>query len=200
MKIMKIHLMMILMAIGIIFLMLSYFYQPVLTPSEWVDQVNGPEEVNPPAAERFKDFNPGDTVYIEGEINYAQYLSQNDRTVFGITDGKETCYFATEKNFSNLAINDYVFFKIEIIETRGSDGSFILSGNDPYYFKEEAVLVDIEKEHFPYKLILFSCGITAIIIGLIIAFTLIVSKNNTNFKKSEKELEKDSSQIQKAHK
>jgi hypothetical protein len=166
-----------LLVSGILILALSNIEPPVLTPSEWVEQINHPEDVEPPRAERFQQFDPGDVLYVEGDVYYMAYFNGSDKTVIGITDGQEMCAFEAKGNITNLPnYDEHIYLKIEIREQGTSAGSYILSGNEPYYFKEEAVWTSYEKEHNSYDSILLILGTIAFIIGLVITIYSAFSK------------------------
>jgi len=147
----------------------SYLEPPVLTPTEWLEQLNPPEDMGPPGNDRYQQFEPGDVVYIEGEVDHLTYLNTTDVTLIAITDGHETAVFAANGNISDLPHpGDHVFLKIEIRKQGSLNDPFILSGIDPLYFDEEAVYVGYDKEHYSLKPILLVIGLVMLIIGILI--------------------------------
>jgi hypothetical protein len=161
--------------------MCSFFQSSVITPSTWNDQINSPEDVTPPRAERYQLYDPGDIVYIEGDIDAIEFLSENNKTLIRIRDKTDACTFATMRNLTNINVDDHVFLKVKIIEYGTSDNSFILSGNDPHYFGEEAELIDIERDYFSFKPILLIGGVLIVSLGIIIIlYNLLLTRRFKN--------------------
>jgi hypothetical protein len=155
---------------------MSYFQPHVITPSDWNNQINQPEDVEPPLAERFNHFDPGDILYIEGRVSTIEPYHNSSKIIIQITDDIESSNFVLPKNYSNINIGDNVFLKVEIIGHEASDNSFILSGNDSRYFREEAVLLDIEKDYFSFKSTYFFGGVFSFLIGTIVIIKFLKIK------------------------
>lgn len=173
------------MIAGIILLIRSHYEPSIITPTNWNGQINDPEDVEPPGADKFQHYDPGDIVYIEGDISSIEFLSDYNETLIHITDNSETCAFVMEENFTNIDIGDHVFIRVEIIEPGDSGSSFVLSGDDPLYFGEEAILVDIEKEVLSFESIFLLSGIILIMVGIILEVYFLLSKKQIRRKRTE---------------
>ena len=159
----------------------SYVQPRVISPTTWNDQINDPEDVEPPRAERFQEFDPQDIVYIEGEVTFIERDLEGEQNYIKIeiSDDSNSCTFSHHNdfnNFSDIHVHDHVFLEIRIVEVESVDDGFILSGNDPTYFGEKAVLVDIKKDYFSLKPILLFVGIVIIVLGLIMLIYLFMIK------------------------
>jgi hypothetical protein len=167
----------ILMSAGIILTVRSYFEPNVITPTDWNNQINQAEDVNPPLAERFQHFDPGDIVYIEGRVSSIESVPNSSRKLIRVTDDTQSCAFILTKNFTQINSDDHVFLKVKIIGYEPSDNSFILSGNETDYFGEQAVLIDVVKDYFSFKAIYFFGGVFSFILGSIIIYYFLKIKN-----------------------
>lgn len=170
---------------------MSYFEPHVITPTEWNNQINQPEDVEPPLAERFQHFNPGDIVYIEGQISSIEPYPNGSKLLIQVTDDIQSSVFALPKNFTQINVGDHVFLKVEIIGHEPSDNSFILSGNDSRYFGEEAVLIDIEKDYFSFKSIYFFGGVFSFLLGSIVIIKFLKIRNK------DREIQKENESLDK---
>ena len=176
---------------GIILTIRSYFEPHVITPTDWNNQINQPEDVEPPRAERFQHFNPGDIVYIEGRVSSIEPFPNSSRTLIRVTDDTQTCVFGLTKNFTQINSGDHVFLKVEIIGHESSNNSYILSDNDTGYFGEEAVLIDIVKDYFSFKSIYFFGGVFSFVLGSIVIIKFLKIKNK------DREIQKENDSLNK---
>jgi hypothetical protein len=143
---------------------------PILTPSEWLDQVNYSDDPAHPDPDLYRDFDPGDTIYLEGKMVTVWFNDESELYMIEVSDNERSCYFQTDVDITGYQLDEHLYFKIEIREPQTSEGSFILSGNNPNYFDEEAALVDIQKEHHSFKMIYMVCGFVIIALGLVLTF------------------------------
>jgi hypothetical protein len=164
----------------------------VITPSDWNNQINQPEDVEPPLAERFNHFDPGDILYIEGRVYAIESVPNSSRKLIGITDDLQTSVFGHLKNFSQINVGDHVFLKVEIIGYEPSDNSFILSGNETAYFREKAELIDIEKDYFSFKSTYFFGGVFCFLLGSIVIIKFFkIKKMKSEMQKENESLDKE---------
>jgi preprotein translocase subunit YajC len=168
--------MIILYSLGGIILILSFLAPPLLTVSEWMDQLNLPDDPSQPEPDLFVDFEPGDTVYLEGQIGQVWYFSEQELYIVEVGDSESSCFFVTAVNITKYDTNEDLFFQIEIRKSGNLEGSSEILGYFPLDHSEEAVLVDVQKEYFSYKLVYLICGLFLILMGILLTFFWVRSK------------------------
>ena len=166
---------------------MSFLQPPVLTLGEWLDQMNFSDEPENPNPNMFLDFDVGDTVYVEGDLTTIWYFNESHTALIEVREQESTCVFFTEADFTQYNLNDHLYFEIEIREPGTFKGTSELDHYNPNMTNEEAIVVDIQKEHFSYKLIYLACGFVVISFGLL--FTLYTVKFKKERYESNKEKE-----------
>jgi hypothetical protein len=153
---------------------------PLLTVSEWMDQLNFPDPPSESNPNFFEDFEPGDTLFLEGMIIEYWPVSSQELYIVEIGDSNVSFYFLTELNITKYKTYETLFFEIEIREPGSVEGSLEISGYYPLRQSEEPILVDIQKDHFSYKFIYMISGLFLIIMGILITFYWVRMKKKAS--------------------
>lgn len=175
---------------GGVILILSFLTPRLLTTSEWMDQLNIPDDPTQLETNIFLDFEPGDTVYLEGEIIDFRHYSAHDIYFVEVGDSEYSYYFLTELNISRYNINESLYFKIEIRGPGTVEGSSDILGYSKYNSYEDPILVDIQKEHVSHKFIYMISGLFLMLMGTLLTFYWVRSKSKLNKSKYEEHEEK----------
>lgn len=170
-------LMITLYSIGCIMLILSFLAPPLLTVSEWMDQMNFSDDPTQSEQDLFMDYEPGDTVYLEGHIVDVWYFSEQELYIVEVGDSERACFFVTAVNITKYHTNEDMFFQIEVRRSGTVEGSTEIPGYFPLRHSEEAVLVDVQKEYFSYKFVYLISGLFLILMGTALTFYWVRSKS-----------------------